>query len=160
MTAADPVVIVGAGPTGLVLAMYLTRKGLPVEILERHPPAGPAPEQGDLASSINLTICERGFAALGKIDLAAAVRAVSVPAYGRRFHLEDGTLAYQPYGAQGEALFAITRSDLTRLLLDVAERRHSLIPRFGQRCVAIDPSRPAVQVKDSMTGGRRWIEAS
>lgn len=40
MTATTPVLIVGAGPTGLVLALWLTRAGIPVRIVDKTAQAG------------------------------------------------------------------------------------------------------------------------
>jgi kynurenine 3-monooxygenase len=143
-----------------VLAMYLARRGCAVDVFERHARNGHTSEQGGTASSINLTICERGFAALEELGVAAAVRAACVPARGRRFHLEDGRLLYQPYGPEGEALYAITRRDLIWVLLDEAERRYCLVPRFEKRCSAVDSALPAIRVQDGVTGKQSWIEAS
>ena len=35
--AGNPVLIVGAGPTGLVLAIELARRGVPLHLADRHP---------------------------------------------------------------------------------------------------------------------------
>ena len=35
--AGNPVLIVGAGPTGLVLAIELARRGVPLQLIDRHP---------------------------------------------------------------------------------------------------------------------------
>jgi thioredoxin reductase len=42
MTESLPVVVIGAGPTGLAAAAELVRRGLPVQVLERGPSAGAA----------------------------------------------------------------------------------------------------------------------
>ncbi|MEO7261937.1 MAG: NAD(P)/FAD-dependent oxidoreductase [Jatrophihabitantaceae bacterium] len=156
MTSHDPVVIVGGGPAALVLGMFLARRGMAPLILERREAVQPS----DAASSINLTLCARGFSALDALGVSASVAAHTVPLYGRRLHLADGTFVYQRYGPPDEALFALTRNCLMRVLGDLARRQVGVTVGFGQRCVAIDPQRPAVQVQDQATGARRWINAA
>lgn len=42
----EPVLIVGAGPTGLVLALWLTRQGVPVRIVDKASGPGTASRHG------------------------------------------------------------------------------------------------------------------
>ena len=56
------VAIVGAGLTGSLLACFLARRGLQVELYERRP--DPRIAQVERGRSINLAISERGLDAL------------------------------------------------------------------------------------------------
>lgn len=147
----ERIVIVGAGLVGSLLAIYLARRGMPVEVFERHPD----PRAVDLSaqrSSINLSLCERGFKALDRVGIGNAVRACCVPSYGRLVHDERGGVSYQPYGERGEATYAILRNDLNRVLIDFAEKSFGVAFRFGERCVDLDPATAAVVFQDEATG--------
>ncbi|HVR09479.1 MAG TPA: tryptophan 7-halogenase, partial [Thermoanaerobaculia bacterium] len=142
--------IVGGGLVGSVLGMHLARRGDRVEIYERRPdPRRRSPQAG---RSINLTLCERGFAALAEIGIAEEVRALSIPVYGRIIHELQGGVAYQPYGPRGEALYSILRADLNCAFLTLAEERFGIKVHFGLKCVEVDLARPAASFRDVATG--------
>jgi len=63
--AASQVLIIGAGPTGLVLALWLTRQGVSVRIIDRAAAAG--------ATSRALAVQARTLELYGQLDLARAV---------------------------------------------------------------------------------------
>ncbi len=54
--------IVGAGPTGALLAILLARRGQPVEVYETRPDPREVP--ADSGRSINLALADRGIHAL------------------------------------------------------------------------------------------------
>ncbi|HXO22333.1 MAG TPA: NAD(P)/FAD-dependent oxidoreductase [Thermoanaerobaculia bacterium] len=146
----EEVVIVGGGLVGSLLSLFLAARGYAVRVFERNPdPRTAGPSSG---RSINLTLSHRGFAALSRAGVIDAVRAIAMPAYGRVIHGEDGGLAYQPYGIHREALFSITRSDLNRVLLDIAAQTPGIEIRFRQKCVGLDGSAPAVILEDLDSG--------
>src|SRR6202035_4774905 len=150
METMEEVVIVGGGLVGSLLSLFLAARGYAVRVFERNPdPRTAGPSSG---RSINLTLSHRGFAALSRAGVIDAVRAIAMPAYGRVIHGEDGGLAYQPYGIHREALFSITRSDLNRVLLDIAAPTPGIEIRFRQKCVGLDGSAPAVILEDLDSG--------
>jgi kynurenine 3-monooxygenase len=149
------VIIIGGGLVGSLLSIFLSRRGHHVRIYDRKPdPRSAQPASG---RSINLTLCQRGFTALERVGAQDAVRAVTIPAYGRRIHSEDGDVTFQPYGNRGEALYSITRNELNRVLLDLAEKQHGVETRFGAKCSGFDAQEPAVILEDQATG-LRWTE--
>ena len=153
----ERIVVVGGGLIGSVLAMYLARRGDPVEICELRPdPRRESPRSG---RSINLTLCERGFRALGKIGIEEEIRALSIPLYGRAIHDRNGEIIFQPYGNHGEALYSIARDDLNRACLTAAEER-GIELRFGLRCVEVDLDRPAAVFRDARSGETVRCEAT
>lgn len=74
------VVIIGAGPCGLLLAHYLLRRGdkYQIDIYERR--SDPRIVSFSTSRTFPLSLNERGMNALSKIDgLGEAVRAISLP---------------------------------------------------------------------------------
>lgn len=146
----ESILIVGAGLVGSLAAIYLAEQGHRVELCDRHPDFRKAKAPG--GRSINLTICERGLAALDRVGAGALVRAIAVPCYGRVIHDADGSTEVQPYGNHGEAIHSVSRSNLNRALLTVALERHGLTCHFEQRCLDVDLARPAAVFKDLASG--------
>ena len=149
------VIIIGGGLVGSLLSIFLARRGYNVRIYDRKP--DPRTSRLSSGRSINLTLCQRGFTALERAGVHDAVREITIPAYGRRIHSEDGEVTFQPYGNRGEALYSITRNELNRVLLDIAERQHGVETRFSAKCSELYAQEPAVVLEDQDTG-RRWTE--
>lgn len=118
--AREPVVVVGGGPVGAVLALLLAGRGHPVDVYERRPDMRTGPVEA--GRSINLVLCDRGLIALEPLGLREEVLALTVPVYGRLMHNLDGSTAYQPYGKDdSERNYSISRAELNARLLDRAE---------------------------------------
>lgn len=152
------IIVVGAGLVGSLLSMFLAKRGHSVEVFDRMPDM----RRTSLNSgrSINLTLCERGLRVLDSIGVGEAVRAVAVPAYGRLIHDVKGDVTFQPYGNSREAIFSIARSDLNKVLLDLAESRFGIRINFDEKCLDVDLDAPAVETKNLTTGAlaRRGAE--
>ncbi|HVT61660.1 MAG TPA: NAD(P)/FAD-dependent oxidoreductase [Thermoanaerobaculia bacterium] len=155
----ERVLVVGAGLVGSLLALFLNRLGFRVQLVERHPdprlPVQRSPEgRGGAAAgrSINLTICERGFAALDRVGAGDAVRAIAVPCHGRVIHNVDGSLEYQPYGCRGEAIHSVSRGQLNRTLLALALEQPGIDCAFDEKCLEVDLNRPAATFQNHRTG--------
>jgi kynurenine 3-monooxygenase len=156
----EDVLVVGAGLVGSLLALYLEGLGCRVQLCELH--ADPRRSAGGVKGgvkggvfggrSINLTICERGFAALERVGAADAVRAIAVPCHGRVIHHRDGSLDYQPYGHRGEAIHSVSRHRLHCTLLDLALGRSGIDCAFEHRCVEVDLAQPAARFEDRRSG--------
>ncbi|MCA8921490.1 MAG: FAD-dependent monooxygenase [Planctomycetes bacterium] len=114
-------IVVGGGPVGCVLSVLLARRGWQVEVYERRPDLRLAEHAA--GRSINLVLTARGLRALEILGLKDQVLEITVPVYGRMMHALDGALAYQPYGKDDrERNYSVSRGDLNRYLLDVAEK--------------------------------------
>jgi kynurenine 3-monooxygenase len=115
----EPVAIVGAGPTGALLAILLERRGMAVTLYEsRSDPRGDA---GQTGRSINLALADRGTHALARAGLLDAIRRLVVPMRGRLVHQADGSEALLPYGRlPHEVIYSISRRMLNNVLLDAA----------------------------------------
>lgn len=152
----DQVVIVGAGPVGAVLAVYLSRLGLNVTVLERAPASGDFCGAGQ---SINITLCTRGLRVLDEIGVGDAVRRLSVPCYGRVIHHSDGSTRFQPYGSDGEALYSIGRGTLARRLVELARSAPGVEIRSGVVCEDADLDTGSLFTSQVASGQREELRA-
>ena len=143
----DRVRIIGAGPTGALLAILLRRRGLGVTIYEsRRDPRGAPPESG---RSINLALADRGIAALRRVGLFDRVLPRLVPMSGRLIHDLRGTTSLQPYGMRAaEVIYSISRHGLNQALLDLAIREHGVDVHFEHRLEAADFATGVAHLRD------------
>ncbi len=146
----ETILIVGAGLVGSLLSIYLSRQGHRVLLFERYPDFRRA--KAPSGKSINLTICERGFASLDRVGAGDLVRAISVPCYGRLVHGADGSVELQPYGNRHEAIHSVSRGYLNRALLTLALKEPHLTCHFEQRCLDVDLDLPSATFKHLRTG--------
>ncbi len=130
-----PVVIVGAGLAGTVLALYLARRGIEVELHESRPDLRRADVDGN--RSINLALAKRGKVALGDIGVLDQVDGIVIPMAGRIVHA-GGEVTTQPYGNNGEVIDSVSRTDLNAILLDAAEATGLINVHFDQHLQTLD----------------------
>jgi kynurenine 3-monooxygenase len=148
MSGADATVhIVGAGPTGALLAILLRRRGMRVVLFESRPdPRGAASGAG---RSINLALADRGIHALREVGVYDEIRSAVVPMRGRMIHTEAGGVSLQPYGQRPEELIlSISRHRLGQALLELAIERYDIEVRFEHRLEALDCPAATAQVRD------------
>jgi 2-polyprenyl-6-methoxyphenol hydroxylase-like FAD-dependent oxidoreductase len=132
----SPVLIVGAGPTGLVLALWLSRLGVRVRIIDRTAEPG--------TTSRALAVQGRTLEFYRQVDLADAVVEAGVKVAAANFWARGVKAARLPLGRMGEGLspfpYALTypQDAHERLLIDrlddlgvKVERRTELL-RFEQ----------------------------
>lgn len=153
------VVVVGAGLCGPLVAILLARRGHQVHLFEA---------RGDLrheavssGRSINLTISERGLAALRALDLEdEVVTKLCTSLTGRAIHDTDGHVVFSPYGVdEREVLHAISRSELTKFLISAAEAEPGVNLWFHQHCESVDKETGSVTFVDQRTGLRNRVHA-
>lgn len=152
------VIVVGAGLSGSLMAIYLAHRGHRVEVYERRP--GPAEQGGEQGRSINLGVSARGIRALREVGLLDAVLARSVPMRGRMVHRRDGTLAFHPYGtAPHEVLHSILRNDLNLLLVETAKALADVRFQFDVRLSTVDKDGGIATFVDQPTGAEVRMKA-
>jgi kynurenine 3-monooxygenase len=128
--------VVGAGLAGSLMALFLGRAGHRVQVYERRPDPRIAGAEG--GRSINLAISTRGLHALEQVGLRDQVLATAVPMRGRMIHDPAGKLAFQPYGAAGQAINSVSRAGLNLMLLEAAEREAHLRVEFDRRLAGVN----------------------
>ncbi len=147
-------VVIGGGLSGTVLALYLAKRGFSVDVYERH--ADERSRGAGKRPALNITLCERGLAALEAIGARARVVSLAAPVRGRLIHA-DGAIAHQPYGTDGEEIHSVLRSDLNDALLSLAEATPGVRCHFGKRCVGVDPATGLVELEDTQTKTRSEV---
>lgn len=139
------VTILGAGLVGSVLAVLLRKRGYEVTIYERRPDM--RTEAIGAGRSINLAMSNRGWKALELAGLRTDIEAIAIPMPGRFLHQEDGSSAFQAYGKNGEAIYSVSRGELNKKLMDLAENNGAKI-LFNQRCSKVDTATNTIYLQD------------
>jgi 2-polyprenyl-6-methoxyphenol hydroxylase-like FAD-dependent oxidoreductase len=136
-TAATQVLVVGAGPTGLVLALWLTELGVAVRIIDR------AAEPGTTSRAVGVTA--RTLELYRQVGLAAALVAGGVKVPAVNLWVKGTRAARLPFERMGTGLtpypyvLVFPQDEHERLLiarlgaLGVAVERRTELARFDQR---------------------------
>ena len=111
--------IIGSGLVGSLWAIYLAKAGYKVEIFERRPDMRLT--KMSAGKSINLATSYRGWKALDEVGIGDEIRKIAIPMHGRTIHNLDSTLAYQPYGTEGQAIYSVSRGEINAKLMSMAE---------------------------------------
>ena len=139
------ITIIGAGLVGSLLSIYLSKRGHKVTVYERR--ADMRQRSVEAGRSINLALSDRGLLALEKVGLAEEIKSISIPMHGRYIHNQDGTNAFQPYGKEGQYINSVSRGELNKKLMDMAEQSGVTI-HFNEKCNAIDWSHDIIDFEN------------
>jgi kynurenine 3-monooxygenase len=139
--------IVGAGPTGALLAILLERRGRQVELYEARPdPRGTFVDSG---RSINLALADRGIHALKIAGIFDSLGSALLPMRGRLIHYSDKATAFQPYGQRAnEVIYSVSRHLLNRALIEAAGARPGVQLHFEHRLEAADFKTRTAHIRD------------
>lgn len=151
------ITIIGAGLVGSLLAVLLKKKGFAVKLLERRPDM--RKNNISAGKSINLAMSVRGWKALELAGLKQDIEAIAIPMHGRLIHNQDSSTVFQAYGKNNEAIYSVSRGELNRKLMTLAEEAGVDIS-FGTRIsdvnidtneIFIDPSEKAnaISIQDN-----------
>ncbi len=151
------VIIIGAGLSGSLLAIYLAKKGIEVDVYE---------SRGDMrliemsaGRSINLALSDRGIAALREVGMDEYMLAEAVPMLGRMIHAVDGQTRLLPYsGREGEYINSVSRSGLNVALMNEAEKYAGVKFYFNEKCAGFDCKTGEALVENSETGERKTVK--
>jgi len=131
------VVIIGAGLAGSLLAIYLAKRGIAVDVYEAR--GDMRLEEVAAGRSINLALSDRGIAALREVGMDEYMLAEAVPMYGRMVHSETGGTRLLPYsGRKGEYINSVSRGGLNIALMNEAEKYPGVRFHFDHRCIGFD----------------------
>jgi kynurenine 3-monooxygenase len=139
--------IIGAGPTGALLAILLRRRGHSVDLYESRPdPRGSLAPTG---RTINLALADRGIHALRLAGVFQDVEKALLPMRGRLIHDRDGGTSLQPYGQRpNEVIYSVSRHRLNQALLEVAARQPGVTVHFEHRFETADFEQGTAQIRD------------
>jgi kynurenine 3-monooxygenase len=129
------ITILGAGLVGSLLAILLQKRGYKVTIFERR--ADMRKALLSAGRSINLAMSVRGWAGLELAGLKNDIEEIAIPMYGRKIHNLDGSAPFQQYGKNNEAIYSVSRGELNRKLMTLAEKEGVEI-HFDQRIADVD----------------------
>lgn len=133
------IVIVGAGPCGILLAYYLLRRSnkYQIDIYERR--SDPRKVVFSTSRTFPISLNERGMIALRKIEgLEAATKAISLPMMGTIFHQKNGRKQVR---TRKKPLFTLDRTSLVILLLEKINQvdgSNRLNTYFNHECKQVD----------------------
>lgn len=153
---AERITIAGAGLVGSLLGIMLAKRGYNVEIFERRPDMRAA--NISAGRSINLAMSDRGLRALEIAGLADDIRKIAIPMKGRMIHSDTSTTAYQAYGVGDQAINSVSRGDLNKELMTLAEN-HGVKIHFSMRCVDVDLATATSVYEHAETGERITSQA-
>jgi kynurenine 3-monooxygenase len=151
MNPRNKITLIGAGPAGSLLAIYLAKRGFAVEIYERRPDM----RQVEIGAgrSINLAISTRGIHALREVGVLDSIMKIAVPMKGRMMHSIAGELTFQPYGKdETEVIYAVLRNELSMALMNEAEKYPNVKIHFNERCTGMDFRTGEVELRHEITG--------
>jgi kynurenine 3-monooxygenase len=153
----DNIVIVGAGLVGSLQAILFAKQGHNVAVYERRPDMRSA--EIVAGRSINLALSDRGWKALRLAGVEEAIMEMAIPMKGRMMHAVDGSLTFQPYGKEGQAIYSVSRGGLNAKLMDEAEKYENVQFHFNQRCADIDLEKNVLQLEHTATGAQSTVKA-
>jgi kynurenine 3-monooxygenase len=149
--------IVGAGLVGSLWAVYLSRAGYKVTILERRPDIRKA--EISAGKSINLALSNRGWKALDEVGIGDEIRKIAIPMPGRMMHNLDGKLTFQPYGKENEAIYSVSRGGLNAKMMTIAEEKGNATIHYNQRCTGVDLQNGKVFTENTISKEHKVFES-
>lgn len=131
------VVIIGAGLAGSLLAIYLAKRGIAVDVYEAR--GDMRLEEVAAGRSINLALSDRGIAALHGVGMDEYIMTEAMPMYGRMIHTVSGEKKLLPYsGRHGEYINSVSRAGLNIALINEADKYDEVRFYFNERCKDFD----------------------
>ena len=146
------VVIVGAGPSGLLIAHYLLRRRdkYQIDIYERR--SDPRIVSFSTSRTYPISLNERGMNALSNIDgLSEAVKAISLSVTGGVFHQKNGKPRFSP---KNKPLTTLDRTKLAIVMLATLTEKYDfscIKIHFNCQCTQVDFSEKKVSLKNLET---------
>jgi len=152
----EPLTVIGAGPVGSLLALFLARRGHEVRVFDRRPDMR---RVGIAAGrSINLAVSTRGLYALHHLGLDDEVLRQAIPMRGRMVHGPSGEARFLRYGRDdSEFINSMSRGELNKLLMTQAEKTGRVRIEFEQRLVGYAGAR--LRLRHERSGEERDVAA-
>ena len=154
----EKITVIGGGLSGPVMAMYLAKKGIRVDIYERRPDM--RKENISAGRSINLAISKRGITALEEIGVFHKISSQIIPMYGRKIHNIDESTRFLPYGRPDQYINSVSRSELNILLLTEAEKTGQIRFLFQHSCSGMDLESGTVFFNNEVNGDQKTLQGT
>src|SRR4030095_5753539 len=152
------ITIVGAGLAGSLLSVYLAKKGFRADVYERR--ADMRKEDTGRGRSINLALSTRGIHALKEVGLYEEIKKIAIPMYGRMIHSIDGKTQLQPYGKDmSEYINSVSRAELNKKLMDLAEQYPGIKFHFNMRCLGIELDKNEIYFHNEASGQNTAVKS-
>ncbi len=152
----DKITLIGGGLAGSLLAIYLAKRGIAVDIFERRPDM--RQEEISAGRSINLALSTRGIHALSEVGLKEKIMKLALPMKGRMMHSIKGELSFHRYGKdEYEVINSISRAELNQALMNEAEKYGATI-HFNQRCTGMNFDTGEVFLRHEQNGADSTIQ--
>lgn len=150
-------IVVGGGLVGSLWSILMARRGYEVEVFERRPDMRASGYSG--GRSINLAMSRRGWKAIERAGLRELIEPHAIPMYGRMIHHLDGSVVFQPYGKEEQAIYSVSRGGLNLELLKAAGQHPNVHLHFNQGCRRVDTEHNTLVFEDAETGARNTVAA-
>lgn len=151
----ETVVVLGAGLSGSLMALYLAKRGFKVEVYERRPDMRKI--EMSAGKSINLALSVRGLYALKEVGMEKEILDLCISMPGRMVHSLTGDTHFQSYSKDNsKAINSVSRGDLNMRLMDRAEEAGASI-HFNQKSIALDWESGEVELKDEVSGKSKKV---
>lgn len=141
--------IVGSGLVGSLQAILMAKKGYDVTVFENRPDLRKA--KLIAGKSINLALSARGWKALKAAGIDGDIKEMAIPMYKRCMHALDGTLTYQNYGKEGEAIYSVPRGGLNQKLMNLADKYPDIKYNFNKKCKDIELDSNSLVFEDNLS---------
>jgi len=129
--------VVGAGLVGSLLSTVLAKLGFEVEVFERR--VDMRKEAISAGRSINLAMSVRGLYSLRKLGIDETIMKKAIAMPGRIIHPVSGPTVFQRYGKDdSECIYSISRGDLNKMLMTIAEETQRVKIHFQEKLAAAD----------------------
>ena len=156
MAPSKPILIVGAGLAGCMMAIELARLDYRIVVFEKRAldsdPGGPR-------RSINLALAPATMSLLKETaNLSRKLKVIATPLQGRVLHPVAGKPKFQAYAKtpSGASLLnpaagasSVSRAGLNSMLRSAAAAHSNVEFRFGQKVTACDPDRSVLGIEDA-----------
>ncbi len=149
--------IIGAGLVGSLWAVYLSKAGYKVTIIERRSDLRDA--NISAGKSINLALSVRGWKAFKNVGVEKEIEEIAIPMHGRTMHDKEGNLTYQPYGQEGQAIYSVSRAGINCRMMDIAEKYGNAEILFHEKCLDVDLESGIVYLENTKTNARSSIQS-
>lgn len=149
--------VVGAGLVGSLVSIYLAKKGYKVNIYERR--SDMRKQSMSAGKSINLALSDRGWRGLKGVDIDGEIRKIAIPMYGRQIHHKDGSQNYQPYGKDDQAIYSVSRGEINKTLMTLAEQQENVKIYFNERCDKLDRKTNVLEFTNLENGKSQIVQS-